>query len=80
MEAQTEENEAESLNWLSDLGLHEFVAFDLETTGLDAERNQIIEVGALRFRDGKEAERFEQLIDPGEPLEPIYCGFDGAHG
>jgi len=77
MEAQTEEKGAESLNWLSDLGLHEFVALDLETTGLDAERNQIIEVGALRFRDGKEAERFEQLIDPAEPLEPFIVALTG---
>jgi len=77
MEAQTEEKQAESLGWLSGLGLQEFVALDLETTGLDAERNQIIEIGAIRFRDGKESERFEQMIDPGEPLEPFIVALTG---
>lgn len=47
---------------LSDM---DFVAFDLETTGLNAMVSQIVEMGAIRFRlDGEEQDRFEQLIDP----------------
>jgi DNA polymerase III epsilon subunit family exonuclease len=43
----------------------EFVAFDLETTGLFAIGSQIVEIGAVRFRlDGTEIGAFEQLIDP----------------
>ncbi len=47
---------------LSDL---EFVAFDLETTGLSPHECRIVEFGALRFRlDGTICESFEQLVDP----------------
>ena len=44
----------------------EFIAFDLETTGLHALTHRIIEIAAVRFRgDGTVLEQFEQLIDPG---------------
>ena len=42
----------------------EFIAFDLETTGLSPDFNRIVEVGAVRFRaDGTELDRIEQLVD-----------------
>ena len=37
--------------------LKSYVCFDLETTGLDPLYNEIIEIGALKVRDGKVAER-----------------------
>lgn len=44
----------------------EFVAFDLETTGLSPTFDRIVEFGAVRFRaDGTELDRIEQLVDPG---------------
>lgn len=43
----------------------EFVAFDLETTGLFPVINRIVEFGAVRFRlDGRELGTWEQLVDP----------------
>ncbi len=45
-----------------------FVALDLETTGLNPERDAIIEIGAVRFRDGEPQERFHTLVDPGRPI------------
>lgn len=43
----------------------DFVAFDLETTGLNALLSQIVEIGAVRFSlGGEEWGRFEQLVDP----------------
>ena len=39
----------------------ELVFFDLETTGLDQASDQIIEIGAVKVRSGKEVERFEQF-------------------
>jgi DNA polymerase III epsilon subunit family exonuclease len=43
----------------------EFIAFDLETTGLSQDFNRIVEVGAVRFRaDGTELDRMDQLVDP----------------
>jgi DNA polymerase III epsilon subunit family exonuclease len=44
------------------------VAIDLETTGLDASTCEIIEFGAVRFRGGEPAERFESLARPSGPL------------
>ncbi len=44
----------------------EFVAFDLETTGLSPAFCQIVEFGAVRFRaDGAELDRMQCLVDPG---------------
>lgn len=43
----------------------EFVALDLETTGLLSSVCQIVEIGALRFRlDGAITDTFEQLVNP----------------
>ena len=45
-----------------------FVAFDLETTGLDPRQDQIVEIGAVKFdRQGLTA-RFSILINPGIPM------------
>lgn len=45
-----------------------FVAIDLETTGLSPEKHQIIEVGALRVREGKVVDTYSVLIHPGDTL------------
>lgn len=42
-----------------------YVVFDLETTGLDPkDGNSIIEIGAVRVKNNKIIDRFEELIDP----------------
>lgn len=47
----------------------EFIAFDLETTGLHPMSCQIVEIGAVRFRgDGEILGQFQQLIDPQAPI------------
>jgi DNA polymerase III epsilon subunit family exonuclease len=49
--------------------LREFVALDLETTGLRAEFDRVVEIGAVRFDpSGRELGRFEQLVDPERPM------------
>ncbi|EFO81456.1 DNA polymerase III, epsilon subunit [Oscillochloris trichoides DG-6] len=45
-----------------------FVALDVETTGLQAGIDEIIEFAAVKFRDGEILERFSQLIAPRQPL------------
>ncbi|MBT7788119.1 MAG: hypothetical protein HN757_04490 [Calditrichaeota bacterium] len=50
------------------LNLEEFVAIDLETTGLDFGLDSITELGAVRFREGVEVERYSQLVNPGKKL------------
>lgn len=41
-----------------------FIFLDTETTGFDPNRNQIIEVAALKWVDFKIIERFESLVNP----------------
>ncbi len=47
----------------------EFVAFDLETTGLSSRRDRIIEIGAVILKNGVEVDRFQTFVDPERPLE-----------
>jgi ATP-dependent DNA helicase DinG len=42
----------------------EFVVFDLETTGLSAEFDEIIEIGAVLVRDGAIVDTFQSLVKP----------------
>lgn len=48
-----------------------YVALDLETTGLSAERDAIIEIGAVKFRGEEVLDEFTTLVNPGRrlPLE-----------
>ena len=49
----------------------EYVVFDVETTGLSVvEGDRIIELAALRLRNGVLAERIVSLVNPGRPLSP----------
>jgi len=42
-----------------------FIAFDLETTGLSAKQDQIIEIGAVKFENEIATHRFGTLVNPG---------------
>jgi DNA polymerase III epsilon subunit family exonuclease len=49
----------------------EWIALDLETTGLVAEIDRVVEIGAVRFdASGREIGRFERLVDPERPMSP----------
>ena len=43
----------------------DFTVFDIETTGLKADRCDIIEIGAVRLHDGQVVGRFQSFIDDG---------------
>ncbi len=45
-----------------------YVSLDLETTGLDPEREAIIEVGAVKFRGDKVLETWSSLVRPDRPI------------
>lgn len=45
-----------------------YVALDIETTGLDPERDAIIEIGAVKFRGDEELDTWSSLINPGRPI------------
>ncbi len=55
---------------LRHLGLQSFTAIDLETTGIDPERESIIEWGAQRFVDGHLDNTFRTFVQPGKPVPP----------
>ncbi len=44
------------------------VAVDIETTGLDAVRNEIIEIGAVRFNGRRVSDEWSALIKPRRPI------------
>lgn len=51
-------------DYLKELKLTDFVVFDLETTGTDSYLDRIIEIAAVRYKDGKVVSKFVHLIDP----------------
>lgn len=50
--------------YLKELKLDNFVIFDLETTGTDCHSDRIIEIAAVRYKDGDIVSKLAQLIDP----------------
>jgi DNA polymerase-3 subunit alpha (Gram-positive type) len=45
-----------------------FVALDTETTGLNPQRDRVIEIGLVKFKAGKIIERKAWLLDPDRPI------------
>jgi DNA polymerase III epsilon subunit family exonuclease len=78
------------LRWAGDLvALHEapgealsldaatFVVFDLETTGLRPGTARPCEIGAVRVRELRLADRFQTLANPGARLDPAIAALTG---
>lgn len=59
-------NKGKSIKALPD----NFVVLDLETTGLDYQYDNIIEISALRIRSGEITETFSTLVNPGCSIAP----------
>lgn len=57
--------------------LKSYIAFDIETTGLNPRENEIIEIGALKVRNGKVTERFMEFIRPHSPISPAITDITG---
>ncbi len=54
-----------------------YIAFDLETTGFSVETDQIIEIGALKVKDGKVVDRFMEFIKPDKPISSTITSITG---
>lgn len=54
-----------------------FIAFDLETTGIQPKTDAIVEIGAVRFANGEPGEAFSTLINPGRPIPPGASAVNG---
>lgn len=46
----------------------DYVVFDLETTGLDATKDEIIEIGACKIKNGKICEVFSTFVKPSKKI------------
>lgn len=64
---------------LSDVELQEatYVVFDVETTGLSAIYDTIIELAAVKMHKGNIVEEFQEFIDPGHPLSETTINLTG---
>jgi DNA polymerase-3 subunit epsilon len=55
-----------------------FVVFDLETTGLDTRKNEVIEIGAIRVnRDGDVHDTFQTLVKPARKIPKAITHLNG---
>lgn len=57
--------------------IKDYVAFDLETTGLNVETDHIIEIGALKVKDGKVCERFIEFVKPPTSISTMITNITG---
>ncbi|MGJ3240499.1 MAG: helicase C-terminal domain-containing protein [Anaerolineae bacterium] len=57
----------------------ELIALDLETTGLDIENDAIIEIGAVRMREGQVIEEYSTLVNPGFVIPAETTHITGIH-
>lgn len=46
----------------------DYVLYDLETTGISCNYDDIIEISAVRVRNGIIADEFSELVNPGRPI------------
>ena len=56
-----------------------YVSLDLETTGLNPEIDEIIEIGAVKFNSGQTVDTFHSLVNPNRTLPyriQALCGIE----
>ncbi len=53
------------------------VSIDIETTGLDENREAIIEIGAVKFNGKRIEGEFSALVNPGKPIPDYITGLTG---
>lgn len=59
--------------------LGELIAFDIEATGLDIETNEIIEIGLVKFKNGKIIDTYESFVKPTIPIPSDITHLTGIH-
>ena len=57
--------------------INRFVAVDIETTGLDPKRDRIVEIGAVRIREGKMEETYQSFVNPQRKLSKFITELTG---
>lgn len=54
-----------------------YIVFDVETTGLSAVYNKIIELAAVKIKNGEVVDKFESFADPKEKLSALIIDLTG---
>lgn len=57
--------------------MNSIVALDIETTGLDPQKDAIIEIGAVRFNGNRIEDEWSSLINPGRKIPPFITQLTG---
>lgn len=57
--------------------IKDYVCVDIETTGCQSKWSKIIEIGAVKVRDGEVVETFSELINPGIEIPPFITQLTG---
>jgi ATP-dependent DNA helicase DinG len=57
----------------------ELIAFDIEATGLDIQTNEIIEIGMVKFQNGKVIDQYESFVKPSIPIPTDITHLTGIH-
>jgi DNA polymerase III subunit epsilon len=57
----------------------EYVVIDTETTGLHPQRNRLIEIAAIRIKDGQRVETYQTLINPYRRIPGFISKFTGIN-
>jgi predicted DnaQ family exonuclease/DinG family helicase len=73
----SEKRAAEKKPFTPVIEIPDFVAFDVETTGLEFRVDRIIEIGAVKFIKGKPTDEFTTLINPGVTIPPHITDLTG---
>ena len=50
----------------------DYVLFDLETTGISWEKDEVVEISAVKVKGGEIVDEFSSLVNPGMPI-PYYA-------
>ena len=57
--------------------MNSIVAIDIETTGLNEDRDAIIEIGAIKFKGHRVEDEWSSLINPGRHIPEFITGLTG---
>lgn len=71
-------NEKSNLNYKkSQTFVDDVVVLDFETTGLSPVRNEIIQIGAIKFKKAKMVDQFSRYAKASQPIPPIITDITG---
>jgi len=62
---------------LSKLGLSTFISIDVESTGLNLNKDKIIEIAACKYVNGQLVDTFSKLVNPNIEISPFISNLTG---